>query len=421
MKVSKFKVGYKRFVAFVDEMEIPVFPLANSFIYDEYLHSSFSTKERVANELRLILEYFHEAGIDLEERVGNGVLLSSQELSEFYKRMNLRKDTINTEKKIEIIPSIESKAIRNAIASSLYQRSKVSIETVTGRLRTFRKYLSYVYEYYHGDRLPPEDVKNRFSKIINRIKLRESYSSASSGQTRAVTLDDSVIPAEKFQELLEIIKPSNPRNPFKNSRLRNYLMISILIQSGIRRSELCKIKISDCLFHGDANKIKIYSHRDDPTDPRLNKPNKKVGRAHISGIHPSLMRDLKFYIDQVRDNFPKAHTHDFVFIAEKNSKDSAGLPLVREMVNYLLRKLSEAIGFNIHPHLLRHKWNETLDIMGQEKGLDWLYLEDIRRNGMGWSAESQMGRIYNEKREQIKAIELMNEHQGRVDGNKKDK
>jgi integrase len=421
MRVSKYKVGHKRFIAFVDEMEIPVFPLANSFIYDEYLHSSFSTKERVANELKLILEYFHEAGIDLDERVGNGDLLSNQELAGFYKRVYLRKDAIDTEEKIEIIPSIESKAIRNAIASSLYQRSKVSTETVTGRLRTLRKYLSYVYGYYHGDRLPPEDVKNRFIQIINRIKLRESYSSASSGQTRAVTLDDSVIPAERFQELLEIIRPSSPRNPFKKSRLRNYLMISILIQAGIRRSELCKIKISDCLFHGDANKIKIYSHRDDPTDPRLNKPNKKVGRAHISGIHPSVMRDLKFYIDQVRNNFPKAHNHDFVFVAEKNSKDSAGQPLVREMVNYILSKLSETIGFNIHPHLLRHKWNETLDIMGQEKGLDWSYLEDIRRNSMGWSAESQMGRIYNDRREQIAAIDLMNSHQERVDGRKKEK
>jgi hypothetical protein len=37
---------------------------------------------------------------------------------------------------------------------------------------------------------------------------------------------------------------------------------------------------------------------------------------------------------------------------------------------------------------------------------------------MGWQPDSKMGRIYNDKHEQLLAIELMKEHQEKVDGTK---
>ncbi|MDU0111754.1 site-specific integrase [Psychrosphaera aquimarina] len=397
--------------------EIPVNPLANSFIYQTHLNSSFSTKTRVAYELNLTLEYFESIKIDINARVANGLYLTNQEISNFYDIMRLRKEFFDYKEKISVIPSIESKSMRNTIATNLYRKNKVAKETATGRVRTLREYIEYLHEHYHGDRIQPKDLEVVYKKNCSKLKSYEGYGATPNSVVNS-GLEDSVIPKEKYNKLLEIIKPCSPHNPFTSAKLRNYLICKILIDTGIRRSEVCKMKISDCLFHGDANKIWIYSNPDDPYDPRLNKPNKKAGQNHLSGLRPTLMSDLYFYIKHVRNNFPHAHTHDFVFVAEKNSRGTAGSPLVREMVNYIISKVSNAIDYNFHPHLLRHKWNENLTDSGIEKGIDHGYLEDMRRSSMGWGAESRMGDIYNDKKLQAETIKIMNEHQERVDGKK---
>ena len=84
----------------------------------------------------------------------------------------------------------------------------------------------------------------------------------------------------------------------------------------------------------------------------------------------------------------------------------------------MFNRISNALNFKIHPHLLRHKWNERLSEKAALKGLDREYTEDLRRNAMGWQPDSQMGRIYNDKHEQLIAIELMTAHQEKIDGTK---
>ena len=179
------------------------------------------------------------------------------------------------------------------------------------------------------------------------------------------------------------------------------------------------MKISDCQFYGDFNKIKVYSTPDDKSDPRVNRPDKKSGRPHLSGIEQSLMKEIEFYIRHVRSMFTKAKTHDFIFVSEKDTHNTAGLPITREMVNYMFTRVSKALGFKINPHLLRHKWNENLSEKGESKGFDREYIEDLRRNAMGWQPDSKMGRVYNNKHEQLAAIKLMTEHQTKIDGENK--
>jgi integrase len=128
------------------------------------------------------------------------------------------------------------------------------------------------------------------------------------------------------------------------------------------------------------------------------------------------MQDLMFYIKNIRSKHSKSRTHDFIFVAEQNSQQTSGLPITRELVNYMLKRVSASLGYDLHPHLLRHKWNERLSEMGLSKGVDRERLEDMRRNAMGWSPRSNMGDVYNTKYEQIRAIELMNKHQEKVDG-----
>lgn len=421
MKVSQYQVGVRRFVALVGEHEIPVRALANAFIYCEFLNASFSTKLRVAQELKITLDYFDSVSIDVEGRVAAGEFLTPSEISSFYGVMRLRRDSFEIREKISVISKrLDSKKFRNAVAASQFTNNKVDVETTAGRVRTLRKYITYLTDYFHGDRASQE-LKHRQDRLVASLKEKERYKSAKATKTTfsAVELSEKVIPDKYYERFLEVIKPSSKDNPFNTSKLRNYLILSVMSQTGMRRSEVCKIKISDCLFHGSGTLIRVYSTPDDPTDPRLSRPNKKTGRPHLTGIRPELMEEISFYVQHVRNNFEKAGQHDFLFVAEKDSRKTVGQPLTRGMINYILARVSRAVGFDINPHLLRHKWNERFSEKGREKGLDRGYLEDMRRNAMGWHPESDMGRIYNDKFEQMAAINLMLEHQEKVDGAKK--
>ena len=174
------------------------------------------------------------------------------------------------------------------------------------------------------------------------------------------------------------------------------------------------MKISDCQFHGSYDRISIYRTRNDPSDPRIEKAYQK-SKAHLATIARALMENIKFYVDHIRPQFPPKEPHDFVFVAEKNSKGTSGQPLSLKSINAIFEKLSNVMGFHIHPHLLRHKWNEIFDEEGEKKGVDSALLEDIRKYAMGWSQNSTMSQTYNDQRLAVKVRELSKAHQRRVD------
>jgi integrase len=228
---------------------------------------------------------------------------------------------------------------------------------------------------------------------------------------------ESSIPDDIFVRMLEMILPSSPHNPFKGSRIRNYLIVSIFNQSGIRRGALAKLKISDLVMHGTSDQIKIYRSGIDPTDTRIDKPNQK-SKAHLATVPLDLMNQINFYVNHIRSEIPGSQLHDFIFVSEKDSRGTLGRPLSLKSLNAIFAVLSKALGFHTHPHLLRHKWNEVFDVKATEMGVESRILEEARRYAMGWVAGSSMNDIYNDKRLAAKSREIALAHQHRVDGQK---
>ncbi|NUW69238.1 hypothetical protein HOP39_16680 [Vibrio coralliilyticus] len=108
------------------------------------------------------------------------------------------------------------------------------------------------------------------------------------------------------------------------------------------------------------------------------------------------MRKIKNYIDNIRIRFPEADTHDFVFIAEMNSQGTAGQPLSLASYNQIFNTLSAALSFRVHPHLIRHKWNEVFTDKGKEKNMSLDEMDKLRKYAMGWVRDSNMSEIYND-------------------------
>ncbi|MCB2527402.1 hypothetical protein KQ738_18295, partial [Listeria monocytogenes] len=76
------------------------------------------------------------------------------------------------------------------------------------------------------------------------------------------------------------------------------------------------------------------------------------------------------------------------------STGTAGLPLSLKAINAIFQKLSSVLGFHVHPHILRHKWNEIIDEKAEKIGVDPVLLEDMRKYAMGWSQNTTMTSVY---------------------------
>ncbi|MDD4965396.1 site-specific integrase [Halothiobacillus sp.] len=410
MKLKRYQFNSIPFVTIVDDADCPASPYASAYL-STLTGQAFNTQLRKANELLFVLNHFQKKRIDMVQRVKSGELISLKEYLQFHTAAASQKR--GELDPVASLPDVSDKQLRNAISANARQLVSVSNETQQGRLRRLRQYLEWLFEHCHDPFSVNQTINDRHEKLKWAIKLDEDSLSRNKSQ-QVADASESVIPDQVFVRLLEMILPSSPNNPFKGSKIRNYLIVSILYQSGIRRGALAKLKISDCHFHGSYDQIKIYRSGFDATDPRLDKPNQKT-KAHLATISPILMSQIKYYIDHVRNVVPRSNENDFIFLSEKGSRGTLGHPLSLRSINGVFHVLSDALGFYIHPHLLRHKWNEIFDKEGTEQGIDHRLLEDARKYAMGWVANSLMSETYNDKRLAQKAREISAAHQKRVD------
>ncbi|MGO2330245.1 MAG: tyrosine-type recombinase/integrase [Pseudoalteromonas nigrifaciens] len=364
--------------------------------------------KRYVNELLYVVIFFN----NLSTRVAAGEIPTAKEYTDFYNYCCYKKERTNNES-IAVFPSLERKGLRNIIAANQRVNTLVENQTIQGRIRQFRLYLTWLFDKFHGEFNPPQEVVEKYRKLICKIKLDEEGLNHNSPK-KTVSIDESSIPDDIFIALIEMILPSSPNNPFKSSKIRNYLIVNTFIQTGIRRGALAKMKISDCIFSGDYDSIKIYRGGTDHTDTRLETPNQKT-KNHLIVVDTKLLQQYKVYIDIIRSGYSRSINHDFVFISEKNSKNTAGSPLSLKSINRIFSILSKALKFHIHPHTCRHKWNEIFDDSGRKSGMDSALIEDIRKYAMGWSTNSIMNQTYNEKKLHEKAREVHINRQKRID------
>lgn len=418
MKIKKYTYNHKSFVAITDEFDCPYDPYVSCYINSQLAPKAFNTAIRYCNELLFVISYFKSVGIDLVLRVKSGEFITLAEYMSFYEHSFLEKG-FTVESKIINFDNLknlntENKHLRNSLIAVRRSKVQVSPETVKGRVTRCRLFIEWLYQEFHSDNSVLTLVKDKFKKLMAKIQLDESRIGHNANKT-TVNITDSVIPDEVFNSLLRIIHPASNLNPFKSSRVRNFLIVSILMQSGVRRGALGKMKISDCKFHKSYDRIAIYRSENDPTDTRIDKPSHKTRKSLEAVIEKALMMHLQTYINNTRVLFPRSLNHDYIFISEKNSKGTAGNPLSLKSINSILKKLSNSVQFPLHPHLLRYKWNEIFDDKAENKNIDRRLIEDMRKTAMGWTQKSSMGSLYNEKQLQKKAAELMHEHQSWVE------
>ncbi len=199
---------------------------------------------------------------------------------------------------------------------------------------------------------------------------------------------------DAFEDFVEVANFNSKYNPFKNEavRFRNYLMIQTLYETGLRRSELLAIQISDIGSEIGDPRLFVKRRHDSKEDPRMRQPTAKTlgrGVAISEGLRSLFYDYIKRY--RVKTRVSKSHPYIFVSHQAKKGGHEAGEPLEQGTVNKLFKKI-QAVNperfMYISPHEFRHFYNDQLSVIIDKKRKE--VREEIKKlESMGRHAEAR--------------------------------
>jgi len=113
---------------------------------------------------------------------------------------------------------------------------------------------------------------------------------------------------EAQDRLLKVIHPDSPDNPWKRRfvRQRNWLIVVLLLATGMRRGELLGLQIRD--LGQRIAKLRILRRADAIEDPRDVQPSTKTNDREVE-LRPAIMRAVWDYINHYRRKIKAARKY----------------------------------------------------------------------------------------------------------------
>lgn len=320
----------------------------------------------------------YESAIDLETRLRSTQPLSRAEVTSFCRF--LRACRVH-----DVIP-FEWKSVRPA-----EQIGVLGNNTFNSYLANVREFVVWAAETQSSPTLAQVEIR-RLERLFDSEKL------TATPPRRLYGLD-----ARQQVELLRIVEPQGKDNPFNGPvRQRNYVIVRLLLDTGIRRGELCKLRVEDVQTKGDAGAyIEVVRRPDDKWDPRRNEPAVKTRgrRVPISGELKSLILD---YLQRGRGRVK----HPYLF-----TDPATGTPIGSQVENKIMAQICKRCPgmkeARLTPHTLRRTFNGN--IWERSKSLDWDDEKTKRITNYlnGWKETSQQSAIYQRKQIEQDAFELL--------------
>ena len=189
--------------------------------------------------------------------------------------------------------------------------------------------------------------------------------------------------------LCAVIDPDHPDNPFEpKARFRNFVMIRLLIELGIRRGELLGIMLHDCDVSGPRGYITIHRRPDNVLDRRIAPGASTKTAARKLELSPRTTQLVYEWIVHYRSKLPGAARGKGQFLIVSIPK---GQPMSPSNVNKIfeaLRRRVPELPKEFSPHLLRHSWNDTFSELIDKKGISENDEVKFRQKIMGWRDEA---------------------------------
>lgn len=263
--------------------------------------------------------------------------------------------------------------LENFLINKINPNDRKKIDIISN----FLSWCSYRYSIDSGEIL-------KIKSILKFNLNSEVYSKR--GQFRSLTIHEIEI-------VRDIINIKSTKNPFKKeNKLRNWIIIEILLQSGLRIGELLKLKVNDFIRIEENYFIKISNHKNDLEDSRIIKPsNKNVYSYRTIAISVNLYQIIQIFIKGERRNSKKLR-HSYLFVSE------LGKPLSIRATQSIFQLTYKSIiehysiqNFEFSAHILRHTFADNfLRFLIDELKLDMERAKDELRVICGWNISSNM-------------------------------
>jgi integrase/recombinase XerD len=216
----------------------------------------------------------------------------------------------------------------------------VELEAVT--LALLRQFLSY---------LISSDSSDRFPDAIRKGKLQASTVGVYVATIKAFfnwCVDEDLLTVSPAARLKKPKTPKKVRTTLTPEQLgqllaacdtntrsgfRNYVMLLLLLDTGMRVSELCSLSLSD-------------------VHPRYVKVHGKGQREREIGLHPDMSKLLWKYINKHRFLF--GVQSDYVFVGERGPLTVSGVETIFDN----LEKQAGIANVSITPHVMRHTFSK---------------------------------------------------------------
>jgi len=287
-------------------------------------------------------------------------------------------------------------------------RRPVDVGTQATRLRHMADFLEFIASYV-GASLP----KTMRGKLeTERTLALAAFCEHIPEVSKRATLNARVgLSLEEQERLLSVVHPDSPENPWKRGfvRLRNWLIVVLLLATGMRRGELLGLQVED--LHSSQPKLRIIRRADAPEDLRTIQPNAKTNDREIE-LTPSIMKALWGYINKERRSIKAARAISQVFVSDE------GDALSQASVDKLFAQLREAcpgLPVALTSHVMRHTWNERFSEQAEAMGLAESVEEKARNSQQGWSDNSKMGTTYTRRHTAKKGREISLKLQEQLD------
>ncbi|HAG1963778.1 TPA: site-specific integrase [Salmonella enterica] len=346
--------------------------------------ASISTIELVAGSLLSFERYLFYAKIDIRNRITDFSFLSNAELDALYNYISKR------HKRLKVV--------------NIRRLPEVADRTRHFRITTIINYLKW----YISEIIPfmSDEQIHKTGLFIKRIesrkpRIKQSYYS---------DVESKALDEKQQKELRKIIDIGSLKNPFKPEvQLRNYLLIHILLELGIRCGEILNIQIKDINF--DNSILSIIRRPDEIKDPRKKQPLVKTNERTLP-LSPHLVSKIKEYIFDHRKQTPWVSSNAYLFITHKKGA-TLGHPLSISAYHKIIDKIrSSSLLLNkFTGHTLRHTWNYNFSVMAinKQRNIKSHNAEKYRSYLMGWEQNSGTAQTYNKKFIESESHKLMME------------
>lgn len=312
-------------------------------------------------------------------------------------------DLLSLEEVLDLRDFLRRRVRNNTAARNAEITTNVGSTTYCNRCLFVSEYLCWNGTKYLT-RLPAKDAK--LPDASRRLRQLRSMMLANLPKRRS--LDREGIGEEEQVFFLNAIKPGNQANPFQTRHQeRNYALLRLYYETGMRRAEALKLKGEHLIgLGGNHPLVRVMRAPDDKTDPRSNEPCvKTLGRDVPVSVElaAALLRWMEIRRDPTR--YSNTKKTGFVFVARTGRPLS--LRTVGDMFE-LLRARVRTLPSDLSAHLLRHTANDRFSAAVDREQLTEAQEKQARNYLMGWAKTSDQGSKYTVRhtRQRAQAIAL---------------